>query len=890
MTCNLFAQVSTEGKDFWVTLTYATAPDGEWKGQTPYLAISSQKSCQVTISNPNTNYSTTRNVQAGTWLEITDIPKSEWFPMNGNNGLDSASVTGHSFNTGLHVTATEDISLFAANRFEKSFDAAIVIPTSVLQRDYYTQDYPPFDHNNKTSWATFCVLATAAGTTNVDITPTSTTMCNHAANTKFTVSLQQGQVYYVISKAKQTLSGTHITSDQPIAVFNGDVCTDVPGKISARDCLYEQAMPTDYWGSEFIVTRSLGKDANRIRVTAMEDGTVIKINGSSVSTINAGQTYEFEMSGGTANLEKVSKALTDNSLTIPTVFNDTALHILTSCPCAVYSYDVSQKYNNTYDSKSTIPSEVLSGAEGDPSMVWISPLEQKINRITFGVCATAYTTRHYLNVVVLTQDVANVQLSSKNRPNIPLSFTPVSGTSYSYARLELCNTKTASVDKVYTLSCPSGFIAHVYGNGDQESYAYSVGSSAVKRGIQVGGYSLEDGMISPTVYCINTPIEFNAEVGTLKVDTAYWDMGDGVTFTDQSRISFSYTYETPGWYDVVAQVAAHKECPDTIYPMETVNVRIHVVRPDTIRRNFFVCETDLPFVYGGESYMRDTTDIATFDCDSVVIFHLEVGKNTSYEYWEIAKDVFVMAGTGKKYYKTGIYTDTIPNKVGCDSVITAHATVITCLELSVGKPDSVICADEIEFQIPYKHTKGDIGPAYLSNRGLKTPITANPVVSAFVIPLKSFAADHYTNAQIIVEDTVCNETLVFPVSFDVLYPSSVFNQKWDNTLVLYNQQFNGGYDFKAYQWYKNGLPIPGATGSYIVEEPLDTAAFYQVMLTRYDTVSGDRIDLMTCPYQPVVKKAKSAPQSAQKVMENGRIYIIKENARFSVLGVAVKKE
>ena len=141
----------------------------------------------------------------------------------------------------------------------------------------------------------------------------------------------------------------------------------------------------------------------------------------------------------------------------------------------------------------------------------------------------------------------------------------------------------------------------------------------------------------------------------------------------------------------------------------------------------------------------------------------------------------------------------------------------------------------------------------------------------------------------LVADPVCGDSLRFPVSFDVLYPSSVFNQKWDNTLVLYNKDYNGGYDFKLYQWYKNGQPIVGATNGFYVEEPLDPKAYYQVLLTRFDTVSGDKIELMTCPYYP--KTSKPAPaQEATKVLENGQFYIIKDNTRYSILGVEVKKQ
>lgn len=883
LTLGAFAQSSTEGKDFWVAVMFANAPDGNISHFEPFIAISAKKACTIQVSNPATGWSDQpRMVQANSWLVINNIPVGQWYNQSWTANSASEAVNPY----GIRVQSTEEVSVYAAMRMEFSYDASNILPITALQSDYIIQDYPPYNSEGE-SRSIFSILATEDNTV-VDITPTAATIGGRPAGVPFNITLNKGETYQVIGPDQVTLSGSRVTArgGKKIAVFNGDVFTQVPGGKSARDCLYEQAMPTDYWGREFVVTRSKEKDANRIRITAMEDGTQVNIDNYLAATLNAGETFECELSENLASGDMQS-AITKIGRTVPPIYTGEAHYIHSSCPVAVYGYDVS----STYVLKSG--SESIDGSPGDPSMVWISPLEQNISKITFGACGTSgsegHTNRHYVNVVVKTEDVNAITLSSEQRPNIPMTFQPVpSKPDYSYARVFLVDTDGSNPDKIYTLTSHgnSGFIAHVYGSGKNESYAYSVGSSAVKRGIQVGNSTLEDGSVGVTTYCVNTAITFNAQVGTDIIDTAYWDMGDGVTFTDQSRISFNYTYDTPGWYDVTATVMAHKECPDTVYPRETVNVRIHVIRPDTIVTRKFICEGET-LNYGGNTYTRDTTDTVAFACDSIVIFSLEVGKKTSYEFFSTERDSFVLAG--KTYYKSGDYTATLTNAAGCDSLVTAHVTVLTCLDLVVSSPDAVICADEAEFRIPYVHKKGDIGDAYISNRGVKTPITTSALDDAFVIPLNTFKADHYTKASVIVEDPICGGELTFPVSFDVLYPSSVFNQKWDNTLVLYNKDYNGGYDFRAYQWYKNNMPIPGATGSYYVEEPLDTAAFYQVMLTRLDTATGELIQLLTCPYYPVVKNAHS-PKAAEKVMENGEIYILKEGIKYSILGVAIKEE
>lgn len=124
-------------------------------------------------------------------------------------------------------------------------------------------------------------------------------------------------------------------------------------------------------------------------------------------------------------------------------------------------------------------------------------------------------------------------------------------------------------------------MAHVYGNGDDESYAYSVGSSAVKRGVAVDGENYTEGYRSETVYCIGTEISFDAQVGTDVIDKVDWDFGDGVSElggTPQTK----HTYDSPGWYDITANIYAHKECPYSQYPAEEVKFSFRVRRPDTV--------------------------------------------------------------------------------------------------------------------------------------------------------------------------------------------------------------------------------------------------------------------------------------------------------------------
>jgi hypothetical protein len=78
---------------------------------------------------------------------------------------------------------------------------------------------------------------------------------------------------------------------------------------------------------------------------------------------------------------------------------------------------------------------------------------------------------------------------------------------------------------------------------------------------------------------------------------------------------------------------------------------------------------------------------------------------------------------------------------------------------------------------------------------------------------------------------------------EIYYSNAILAQRWGDVLAVTNENYNGGYEFVAYQWFKNGVLIEGATSSILyVEEGLDLTARYSVLLTR----KSDNLSLMTC--------------------------------------------
>jgi len=144
----------------------------------------------------------------------------------------------------------------------------------------------------------FDIVATQNGTT-VTITPYNN-IVGHAALTTFTVTLNQGQAYSATATSTlgiNHLRGSHVTSDKPVAIMEKD---DLLGFLSTTTGVYgadligDQIVPVNVLGTEYIpMYGNLSAPGDKLFITATQNLTTISLNGTYLTTINAGQTYRM---------------------------------------------------------------------------------------------------------------------------------------------------------------------------------------------------------------------------------------------------------------------------------------------------------------------------------------------------------------------------------------------------------------------------------------------------------------------------------------------------------------------------------------------------------------------------------------------------------------------
>lgn len=196
------------------------------------------------------------------------------------------------------------------------------------------------------------------------------------------------------------------------------------------------------------------------------------------------------------------------------------------------------------------------------------------------------------------------------------------------------------------------------------------------------------------------------------------------------------------------------------------------------------------------------------------------------------------------YTHGGDYTVTLPAITGCDSVVILHLTN------NHAAIDTVIvyeqCAGSGEQEVEIL-TQG-----FIEQIALKfSPEAQAAGWCDTVMPLSkdgTYTISHDSiRAGIYAVEAVARfhqqEVAKYDFSMHLLYPNTIFEQRYNDLIAILTVPYNGGYDFIAFQWYKNGAPILGETHSYL-NQSLSFGAEYSALLT-----SADGVQLMSCPFR-----------------------------------------
>ena len=279
------------------------------------------------------------------------------------------------------------------------------------------------------------------------------------------------------------------------------------------------------------------------------------------------------------------------------------------------------------------------------------------------------------------------------------------------------------------------------------------------------------------------------------------------------------------------------------------------------------------------------------NCDSIVHLYLTVLDTTIVEIYDTICVSEKYHFFDRVYTEPGVYDTITLNEWGCKQYNYLYLDVIDTTRYNISIGD-VYCADDEEIWIEYEwlsgrrlieysvffddygHSQGfediihaplDTTVSYLSipvPRGEDIPMPNPPYfdsqqgANSYVNETKQkYPEPNVYTFRLVMHNGICGDSLQqkdTTVSF--FYPSWIHEQHWNDGIVLYNQAYNGGFEFSSFQWYQNGDTLHGATKEYLyipsqllLNEQGDCENYYQVELIR----ASDGYKTMTCPICPV---------------------------------------
>ncbi|WP_294676709.1 T9SS type A sorting domain-containing protein [uncultured Fluviicola sp.] len=160
-----------------------------------------------------------------------------------------------------------------------------------------------------------------------------------------------------------------------------------------------------------------------------------------------------------------------------------------------------------------------------------------------------------------------------------------------------------------------------------------------------------------------------------------------IEYTEQGTIAYAWTSAPAGFTSAVQNPMGVSPVVNTTYTVTATNsfncsasasVAVIVNQPSSSSVTASSCDS-YTWAQNGMTYMASGAYTDTipnmFGCDSVITLNLTINQPTTSTVSVTECSSYTWAQNGMTYTASGMYTDTIPNSVNCDSVITLDLTI-----------------------------------------------------------------------------------------------------------------------------------------------------------------------------------------------------------------------
>lgn len=573
----LSQNLSNKGKEFWVGYGHHQFMEpGQSNSQEMVLYFSAEQTANVKVTINTTSYVRNYVVPAGAVIASEFIPKAGTFDCRLFSLPPSFGGTGGEgvFDRGIHIESDVPIVAYAHIFGSASSGATMLMPVETYGYSYVSVNSPQVYAANCFSWV---YVVAKENNTRIEITPAVPTRNGRAAGVPFQVDLQKGQIYQVIGaliagSTGHELTGTKVVSTAnasgqcyPIAVFAGSSRTAItcpPGGGGSGDNNMQQIFPSQAWGKRYLTapTSNAGSasslQTNLFKIAVKDPATVVKRNGVVLTGLINNFYYQYQ--------------------------SNSADYIEADKPIMVAQF---------MSSSGGCPN---TGGDGDPEMMYLSPLEQGIKRIGFYRNTRENINTNYLTLIIPTAGVSSLRIDGGStfshtyvHPNLP-GYTVV------------VRRWSPSAQAQCIVQSDSAFTAVTYGLGSVESYGYNAGTLVNNLAAAAFIHNENDPTAPSHQYtCKNTPVEISMLVA-YKPNKIVWRLSQlsmispNTDVTDLSPVIVDsvlvndlkyYKYRLPGTYMFTQTGTFELPVQNTHPALENCNNTEEVLLPITVKVN-----------------------------------------------------------------------------------------------------------------------------------------------------------------------------------------------------------------------------------------------------------------------------------------------------------------
>ena len=456
----------SRGTEFWLVFGYNTTEcnlqirvvggEEETKGQFYYPAMGIPVNFTVPAGQAYTHFLSTME--------------------KGSVSIGGAGISNHS----VRITTDKPVMAYVLNQSSLTTGATYLLPTPALGEEYYHISYgPPPVHFYDHLIDAYSVIATQ-----------DNTQVHH--NKILVATLNTGEVYTRATTSvpnENDLTGSHITANKPIALFNVCPGGGIPNGYQAIDRVFEQIAPVRAWGKKFFFPGT-HTGVDRVRIVASQDSTnIMTLQTATIISGTGGQPDGKNLRAG-------------QFIEIEVREKQGGCYIEADKPVGVSAFLVGAWYL-VEKAPGNVPVEY-----SDPGQAWVPPLEQDVTAALLApFIAKKSPFEHYAIIITPTDTRMNTRVKIGNNSEQPVTTSwrrnDASGMSFYNMRL------TEEQDS-YLFTNPAGLVVMGYGIAATESYFYLLSSAAriIDALFYVNDIHFQE---IPDLFC-EQPLHFRAEI------------------------------------------------------------------------------------------------------------------------------------------------------------------------------------------------------------------------------------------------------------------------------------------------------------------------------------------------------------------------------------------